>query len=285
MIQSITPTILTEEQPFFVSVGAKEYNPVQTLYKENLMPSSIIENYKKGTIPNYVDFSNQEWINAIQADINQLNSNIKSLIKTDSIIGGCSALLLFFYPSISIAATAAYLLFYRNETKKTIEKQIEKLGQLFMKITPKDTNYQIVLNLTDTLAPLISDEKILKSWIRSDFPQQSIDIANSQFQSILANKGFLQVQNFDSSDAAKKAFEQSQTEYQTSLNKTIDLLKGKLRCTLYGKGKVSDLVSTSKLQEYYVRGYMTIGLGHHPGDPSVTYGPHVNNQADFTLRA
>ncbi|MDI1352161.1 MAG: hypothetical protein PSV35_05230, partial [bacterium] len=114
-------------------------------------------------------------------------------------------------------------------------------------------------------------------------PQQSIDNASNEFKNILANKGFLQVANFNSYEEAKNAFEQIQSDYRNSLNKTIDLLKGKVRCILYGKGKISDLTSSAKMHEYYVRGYMAIGWISN--NPPAEVGPNVNHLAHFSFHA
>lgn len=217
-----------------------------------------IEFYKRGVINYPIRFNDPEWAKVIQNDIDHLNVAINALILMD-----CSFVFLALTLSISttpavacamlVASAPLYYYSLRHPVRKLIDNQIDKLGQVFMKVVPEDTAIPVVLNLTYAIASLIADEKILKGWMPflQQFPQRDIDVATEEFKQILNKRGFFHVQNFNSKQEALKTVQSDVSSYQN--HRLFEQLKAKLRFIYFGKGKLSDLFTDLKLHEYYIR--------------------------------
>lgn len=226
------------------------YNVIQYLLGLNPRKSRVEEeirayqNKDKPAIPDTINFADEKWAEAIQADINEINNAINSTLLIGSVCGGGGAYLLSYVLPLPFNACVLALagLIYRNDIKSNLQDKLDKLIAVFEKLTPEDTGLPVAMNLATVIATLVTDEAVINKWMKLDknTPQQVFAKANPEFIKIFADKGFFKYEIRDTLESAEADCRAEEQRFKKSgVLGNLSLLKKHSYAAFYGKGDLS----------------------------------------------
>jgi hypothetical protein len=218
------------------------------------------QNKENPIIPASINFSDNRWTDAIQADIDDLNNDLMFAYGCDGLALGAGYMSYYlvsaFLPNLIVLAGEAMLAYkyfiYRNEMQTKISSKLDKLISVFSTLTPDDTKHPIALNLASVIAPMVQDEAVANRWLKLEryIPRTAFAKANPEFIEIFEKRGFIKFAIYDNKNAADAALQTETKAYNDyRILNNLKLMAKYGYAALYGKGHIN-LEFTKQLSFY-----------------------------------